>query len=157
MPRTPGRRPMTFTSFEQIMPDVDSLIERNHTTIGHWTLAQICRHLAGAFQMSTREIPFKAPWLLRKTLAPIFLRQLLRTGQMREGLKLPPAALPQPGLDARFEAETLRAAIHAYTAYTGPMSSHPFFDAIDRPTWDQIHLTHSAHHLSFARPNDSAP
>ena len=51
---------------------------------------------------------------------------------MPEGLKLPEVVLPKPGLDARAEAEALRAALRLFAAHTGPMADHPFFGA-DRP------------------------
>lgn len=156
MPTTAARRPLRFTTLDEVMPEVDRLVERGHSTVGKWTLAQICSHLAGALTASTREIPFQAPWVLRKTIAPFFLRRMLRTGRMPEGFKLPEAALPKPGLDARAEAETLRAALRGYADHTGPMASHPFFGAVGREGWDQIHLIHCAHHLSFALPAEAA-
>jgi hypothetical protein len=42
---TPGRRTLGYESFEEVMPDVERLLP-GHTTVGDWTLAQICRHLA---------------------------------------------------------------------------------------------------------------
>ena len=42
---TPGRRAIQFESLDEIMPEVDRLLE-GHTTVGNWSLAQICRHLA---------------------------------------------------------------------------------------------------------------
>ncbi len=155
MPTTAARRPLQFATLDEVMPEVDRLIERGHTTVGKWTLGQICNHLAGALTKSVEGIPFRAPWILRKTIAPFFLRRLLRTGRMPEGFRLPESALPKPGLDARAEAETLRAALRFYAAHTGPMASHPFFGAIGRETWDRIHLIHCAHHLSFSLPDRS--
>ena len=82
MPTTAARRALTFATLDQIMPDVDRLMERGHSTVGKWTLAQICHHLAVALDGSVQGIPLKAPWLLRMTIAPIILRQLLKTFQI---------------------------------------------------------------------------
>jgi hypothetical protein len=42
---TRGRRTLGYKSFEEVLPDVDRLLQ-GHTTVGEWTLAQICRRLA---------------------------------------------------------------------------------------------------------------
>jgi len=42
---TPGRRTLRYESLDEVMPDVERLLE-GHTTVGTWSLAQICRHLA---------------------------------------------------------------------------------------------------------------
>ena len=85
-------------------------------------------------------------------MGPHVLRKILRTGQIPEGIKLPESVLPRPGLDARAEAEGLRAALAYYAAATGPRADHPFFGRMSRSDWDRLHLIHTAHHLSFARP-----
>ena len=46
---TPGRRTLRYESFDEVMPDVERLHE-GHTTVGHWTLAQNCRHLAAVLR-----------------------------------------------------------------------------------------------------------
>ena len=147
------RRVLTFGTLDQVMPEVDRLLERGHTTVGNWSLGQICNHLAGAFRVSVEGTPFKAPWLLRKLVAPFFLRRMLKSGRMPEGVKLPESALPKPGLDARAEAEALRASIRHYAAHTGPVADHPFFGTVGRETWERIHLIHCAHHLGYVVPD----
>ena len=42
---TPGRRSLRYQSFGEVMSDVERLLE-GHDTVGNWSLAQICRHLA---------------------------------------------------------------------------------------------------------------
>jgi hypothetical protein len=150
---TTGRRPLRFDSLDEVMPDVDRLL-RGHRTLGRWSLGQICKHLTGGIVGSVEGFPGRAPWLLRMTLAPIIKRQILATGRMREGVKLPEKFLPRPGLDDRAEAEALRGALQLYAAHTGPMADHPFFGPLDRDTWTRIHRIHCAHHLSFALPDE---
>ena len=104
----PERRPLTFASLNEVMPDVDRLLN-GHTTVGKWSLGQICNHLSGAVIGSVEGFGGKAPWLIRKTIGPIIKRQILCAGRMREGMKLPEQFLPKPGLDPRAEAEALRA------------------------------------------------
>ena len=108
---TIGRRPLHFDTLVEVMPDVDQLL-RGHTTLGRWSLGQICNHLTGALIGSVEGYSVRAPWLLRMTVAPLMKRKLLESGRMREGIKLPEKVLPRPGLDARIEAEGLRGALH---------------------------------------------
>jgi hypothetical protein len=149
---TNGRRPIQFTSLAEVMPEVDRLLP-GHTTLGRWTLGQICNHLSRAIIGSVEGFSIRAPWLARKTLGPIVKRQILGTGRMREGIKLPESVLPRPGLDARAEAEALRAALHRYATHPGPMADHPLFESLGRDEWTRLHCIHCAHHLSFVQPS----
>ena len=45
----PGRRTLRYESFDEVMPDVERLLD-GHTTVGNWTLAQICHHLAAVLR-----------------------------------------------------------------------------------------------------------
>jgi len=148
---TPGRRALQFQGLDQVMPDVDRLFD-GHETVGKWSLAQICSHLSAAVIGSVDGYGMKAPWLVRKLVGPVIWRRTMSSGRIAEGFKIPEAALPKPGLDARAEAEALRAALRSYASHTGPMAVHPFFGALTRGQWDQLHRIHIAHHLSFARP-----
>jgi hypothetical protein len=145
------RRTLTFARLDQVMPDVDRLFE-GHKTVGQWSLGMICNHLGTALQSSVEGFPGRAPWLVRKTIAPFVKRKILRTGQMTEGIKVPEAFLPKPGLDARAEAEALLVALRFYAARTGPLAEHPFFGRISRDEWTRLHCIHCAHHLSFVHP-----
>lgn len=100
--------------------------------------------------------PGKAPWLVRKLVAPMIWRNVLKTGEMPEGAKVPEVYLPKPGLDDQSEIEALRAALARYAAFSGTLSDHPFFDRLSREQWTQIHCIHCAHHLSFALPGGKA-
>jgi hypothetical protein len=151
MPMT-ARRPLRFSTLDEVMPEVERLL-RGHTTVGRWSLGQICNHLTSTIVGSIDGFPVHAPWLVRKTIGAVVKRRLLATGQMREGVKLPEKFHPQPGLDDRAEAEALRAAIHLYSAHTGDMAFHPMFGVLGRDEWTRLHCIHCAHHLSFARPS----
>lgn len=148
---TAERRPLHFAGLAEVMPEVDRLLA-GHTTVGRWSLGQICNHLSQALIGSIDGFPEKAPWMLRKTIGPIAKHQVLTSGRMPEGVSLPEKYLPRPGLDARAEAEALRGALHLYSAHTGPMADHPLFGPLDRGQWTRLHCIHCAHHLSFAHP-----
>jgi hypothetical protein len=146
-----ARRALSFDSLDQVMPEVDRLLQ-GHETVGRWSLGQICNHLSKTLIWSVEGFPGRAPWLLRKLVAPRVLRKVLKEGKLPEGAKVPDWVLPRPGLDDRAEAEALRAAIRLYTGHTGPLEPHPFFERLDRAQADRLNCIHCAHHLSFARP-----
>jgi hypothetical protein len=146
------RRALTFDRLDQVMPELDRLLE-GHRTAGRWSLVLICNHLLTAVQGSVTGFPVSAPWLVRTTIAPFVKRKIVRTCRMAEGVKLPEAYLPRAGLDARAEAEDLRAALHLYAAHTGPLAEHPFFGRLSRDEWTRLHCIHCAHHLSFVHPD----
>ncbi len=148
----PGRRPLSFASLDEIMPDVERLLA-GHSTVGKWSLGQICNHLAGTIRCSIEGFNARAPWIIRKTLGACVRPIVFRTGTMREGIKVPEAFLPRPGLDARAEAEALRATIALFQRSAGPFVEHPFFGKLSDDEWRKLHCIHSAHHLSFAIPS----
>jgi hypothetical protein len=145
------RRPLSFDTLDRVMPDVDRLLA-GHRTVGQWTLGQICNHLASGLIGSVEGFAGQAPWLLRMTLGRVVRRQVLGSGRMAAGLKLPERFQPRPGLDARAEAEALRAALHLYSASLEAPVPHPFFGSMTRDEWTRFHCIHCAHHLSFVLP-----
>jgi hypothetical protein len=146
-----ARRPLTFTSFDEVLPDVDQLL-RGHTTVGNWSLGQICSHLAQGFRFTMDGFPreVRAPWNIRKTVLPLLLRYILRTGRFPRGIWTPAKYRPAPGVDARVEAESLRAALQRFAAHSGPLAEHPLDGTVSRVVWERFHRIHCAHHLGFA-------
>src|SRR4051794_9239479 len=104
-----ARRTLTFTSLDDVMPDVDRLLE-GHTMVGRWSLAQICNHLTRSLRCTAEGFPERAPWLVRKTIGQLILGRILATGRFPAGIRLPKRYQPQTGGDARVEAEALRSA-----------------------------------------------
>lgn len=150
------RRALTFATLDRVMPDVDRLLE-GHETLGQWSLAQMCNHLSTALLMSVEGFPGRAPWIVRTTIGGFARRRILKTGRMATGIRLPVEFQPKPGLDARAEAETLRASLMYYAAHQGPPVVHPLLGKMTRGEWDRLHAIHCAHHLSFARPIEPGP
>jgi hypothetical protein len=148
---TVARRSLTFASLEEVMPDVERLL-LGHTTVGKWSLGQICGHLCRSIHFTIDGFPVRAPWLIRKTVGPLLLRRILRTGRFFEGMKAPAEYQPGPVADARAEAEALRAALRRFAAHTGPLVEHPLAGKVPRAVWERFHCIHCAHHLGFAVP-----
>jgi hypothetical protein len=148
---TPGRRTLRFDRLDDIMADVDRLLE-GHATVGRWSLAQICRHLATVMRRVV-ELPASTPHDASRWLGEEQKRQFFETGLAPEGI---PTSAPVPAeeaLDEREEAEGLRRAIAAYRAAPGPVVPHVLFGFLTRQEWDRFHCIHAAHHLSFAVPS----
>lgn len=150
---TPGRRDLQFQSFDQIMPDVDRLL-LGHTTVGAWSLAQICRHLATVLRRVV-DLPADTPLDPTQVVGPEFKRQVLESGRLPEGVPAPPVILPTDAGDPRDEAEGLRRAIAYFLASPGPVAPHRLFGPLTRDEWHLLQRIHCAHHLSFARPEPS--
>jgi Protein of unknown function (DUF1569) len=146
-----GRRTLAFANLTEVMPEVDRLLA-GHRTVGQWSLGQICNHLSTGIIGSVDGFPVRLPWVVRKLIGPLIVRRILKEGRMREGVKLPEKFVPRPGLDARAEAETLRAAIRLFGTHTGPHADHPLTGPLPHETWERLHCIHCAHHLGFASP-----
>jgi hypothetical protein len=146
-----ARRPLTFSSLDEVMPEVDRLLA-GHATVGKWTLGQICNHLSLNVRSSVEGFGASAPWIIRATVGPVIKKIIFRTGQIKEGIETPEDLVPKPDLDSRAEAETLRASIAYYLTHPTPRVTHPFFGRLTPKEWDRLHCIHCAHHLSFALP-----
>ena len=153
---TPGRRSLRFHSFDEIVPDVERLVD-GHSTVGNWSLAQICRHLADVLRLSV-DLPAGAISIdpARAGELADAKRQAFEDGMIPEGMAGPPSLTPPDGpLDLVAEERGLREAIVHYAASPGPAIDHPFFGPLTKEEWDQAHLIHCSHHLSFAVPDES--
>jgi hypothetical protein len=145
------RRVLTFTSLGQVGPDVARLLE-GHTTVGRWSLAQICNHLELAIRLSMDGVPVKGPWWMRRLLGPVALRFSLGLGWIPEGVRVPEIYLPPEKLDAHAEFRALEKAIERLETFAGQCDEHPLLGRLSLAAWKRFHCVHCAHHLSFAIP-----
>ena len=148
---TPGRRALSFNNLDEVMPDVERLLQ-GHTTVGTWTLAQICLHLATVMRRVV-DLPASTPQDPSRWVSEEQKRRVLESGVLPEGLPGPPGVLPAETLGEREEAEGLRHAIAHYKASSGPVIPHRFFGPLSKQEWDRLQLVHVAHHLSFVIPS----
>jgi hypothetical protein len=147
---TPGRRALRFESLDDVMPDVERLLE-GHTTVGNWTLAQICRHLATVARRVV-DLPASTPVDASQWVGEEKKREVFASGLLPEGIPGPPEIMPGEGLDAHEEAEGLRRALDHFRASPGPVIPHRVFGPLSRDEWHRLQCIHCAHHLSFAVP-----
>ena len=147
----PERRTLQFDNFDEIMPEVERLVA-GHRTVGSWSLAQICHHLAKVMRRVV-DMPASTPHDATMEVGEEKKRQVLESGKLPEGLPAPPQLVPPEGLDEREEVEGLRQAIAHYKASKGPVVPHRLFGPLSKQEWDRLQCIHCAHHLSFAVPN----
>jgi hypothetical protein len=148
---TAGRRSLRYSTLDEIMPDVEHLLE-GHSTVGNWSLAQICQHLATVIRRVV-DMPASTPVDSSLWVGDEKKRQVFESGMLPEGIQGPPQVLPTENRGERDEADALRDAIAHYKASpTGPVIPHRFFGPLGKDEWEKLTLIHCAHHLSFANP-----
>ncbi len=153
MPTTTGRRSLTFSTLDQVMPEVDRLMDQDYTTVGRWTLGQTCYHLSKGLAAAVEPPPIKVPWILRAIVGPYLVKGiLLKSGKMPEGSKGPAYANPPAEVDDRAEVEALRATLRLFAAHDEPFAPHPLLGPLTRAEYERLHGIHCAHHLSFLTP-----
>jgi len=144
------RRVVRFKRIDEILPDVRDLI-RGHRTVGRWSLARICRHLADTFDGSIDGFDLSVHRFKRRWLHRWLWRYTLRFGIPTNYTVN--ARLTPPDDAALGESVTrLERAIERYCAYDGVLQPHPLFNQLSREEWERMHCLHAAHHLSFALP-----
>ncbi|WP_165222316.1 DUF1569 domain-containing protein [Aquisphaera insulae] len=150
---TPGRRTLNFTSLDEIMPEVERL-QKGCTTVGAWSLGQICQHLATVARRVVDHPAVATPdtslWVSPEQKASVF-----RSRQIPEGLPAPSEVLPGAEVDTPHAVESLRSAIAHFQASDGPKIPHRFFGYLTRDEWVQLQCIHCAHHLSFLIPDET--
>jgi len=150
------RRALSFQTLDQVMPEVDRLLD-GHATVGRWSLGQICNHLASMLVCSVEGFPVAAPWLVRATAGALKRKRSLGTGVHVEGMRHPEGTSPKENLEARAEAEALRATLGYYASHQAPLAPHALLGPMSRAEWDRYHAIHCAHHLSFVLPKPESP
>ncbi|MDX2037551.1 MAG: DUF1569 domain-containing protein [Isosphaeraceae bacterium] len=149
---TPGRRELQFRTLDEIMPEVDRLMASGYTTLGRWDLARTCNHLSSSMVWAMEGFPVQIPWIVRMTIGKLIKKQILSSGKMKEGVKIPESMTPQPDLDDRAEAEALRAAIRLFQDNPTKRAPSPIFGVMTNEENDLLQRIHAAHHLSFLIP-----
>ncbi len=147
-----GRRRVSFETLSQILPEVERL--RNvHHTVGHWSFAQICKHLADSVHGSIDGFDLRRHRIKRFLFAKVMLRYAFRYG-IPPGYTVDPHLTPPELIDIGVAIEELRQALERYQRHRGPLAAHPLFGKMPRDLWDRIHRIHCAHHLGFVIPTD---
>ena len=81
---TSGRRTLRFNSLDEVMPDVERLLE-GHSTVGNWSLAQICRHVSTVMRRVV-DLPASTPVDPSQWAPEERKREVFESGMIPEGL-----------------------------------------------------------------------
>jgi hypothetical protein len=148
------RRLLSFASLDEIMPEVTRLLQ-GHKTAGQWSLAQICNHLAMAFNSVAGGVPVgqeaTSPDDERERHAGI-RQSFLALDRFPDGRISPPRLVPGEGLDSYQEAASLADAVARFIAAEGRFPAHPRIGPLTKDEWVRFHCLHTAHHLGFVVP-----
>jgi hypothetical protein len=149
----PKRRELWFASLDELMPEVEKLLA-GHVCVGHWSLGQICNHLATAFNYPIDAGLHSAPSNVPEDPRFQLVRQrFFRANRFPDGRTAPVSELvPREGLDDRFEADALRVALARFQVATGSFAPHPALGSMTKEEWAGFHCLHAAHHLGFVVP-----
>jgi hypothetical protein len=142
------RRKVQFDSFRSMFADIDRLHRDGYQRAGNWDLGTICCHLADAIERSMDGFLTRAPLLLR-IVSPLILPMVLKLRRIPSGVNVAKFALPSGEQNATEQIARLRQVVARYVAFKEPLQPHPMFGRISRSQFDQVHLIHAAHHLSF--------
>jgi hypothetical protein len=144
-----GRRKVSYASLQEVLADAECLNRGNIKCLGNWSAGQTFLHLARAMNVSIDGTDAKFPLWLR-VMARLMKKKLL-AGPMPPGFQLPAGAALKfvPGPTSTEEGlAALREAI-ARQERESSRAASPVFGKITRDEWNQIHLKHSALHMSF--------
>ncbi|MCC5828542.1 MAG: DUF1569 domain-containing protein [Phycisphaeraceae bacterium] len=144
---------LRFDDFDAMIRHLEQLRDRGYEAAGNWSLGGIARHLRLFMTESMDGFGAKLPWFLYpiRLLSKSILRRTLADRTIKPGSPTMEHWIPPEGLDDRVEVDALIATIRRYRAHDAPLHASPLFGRLDRETWDQVHLIHGAHHLSFLR------
>lgn len=121
----------------------------NHRTLGHWSLGQICAHLANSFHGAIDGFDLSRH-RLKRTLFRRWLRWYTFRWGIPENYLVDPNLAPPSEVKVQEGLEALSTAIARYQNHAEPLQAHPLFGRMPRAVWDRMHCVHCAHHLSFA-------
>ncbi|MBX7166694.1 MAG: DUF1569 domain-containing protein [Pirellulales bacterium] len=152
------RRALKFATLDEAVRDAEHLLACGYDRAGNWDLNQCCRHLAAVMLYPLDGFPaFAFPlnvmaWLLSKTWAPRFLRQVLERGEWPAGGATDKRTVQPSGGNDRDGVAQLKAAVARLEGHEGPLHPSPLFGPLDKATLVRLHCIHTAHHLSFLVP-----
>jgi hypothetical protein len=155
---TVQRRQLRFGTLDEAVRDAENLLAKGYDRAGNWDLAQCCHHLAAVMTYPLDGFP-RTPfplnvvaWLLRRTVAPGWVKRVLESGVWPTGTPTDKRTVPAPGGNDAEAVAGLKRAVERLLGHAGPLRPSPLFGMLDKETLVKLHRIHTAHHLSFLAP-----
>ncbi len=146
------RRSLSLDNLSQVVAEVE-LLRDSHRTVGRWSLAQICKHLADSINGSIDGFDLRRHRFKRFFFAKRMLRYTFRYG-IPAGYTVDPNLTPPNNIDLDEAIDQLARAIDRYEQHRGRLEAHPLFGKLPRDMWNRLQCFHCAHHLRFVIPVD---
>ena len=152
------RREISFSNWEEVISDIETLARSDHETTGSHSFGNIVQHLATTNEMIVGNIsPPKLPWFMR--MAMPFLKNGILNKPVEPGFSLPNKSMQeffwsQTEVDLKEAIENFRTSVEAYKA-KGPLPVHPVFGKASKEQIDKVTLSHASMHLSFVHPSEA--
>jgi Protein of unknown function (DUF1569) len=152
---TYARRTLVFDHLSEVIGEVQRLCA-GHCTIGQWSLAQTCHHLALSVAGSIDGFGVRHHRVMRWLFGRMALRKVFSLGVIDPGFTITEDLNPPPDVPLADAVDRLEREIDRYERFTGIPHFHPFFGHLTRDEWDRLHCIHCAHHLSLMMPIPTA-
>jgi hypothetical protein len=144
------RRELAFSTYGDVVADIERLERFGYRQLGQWNLGRICRHLSYYLRGSLDGFDFKLPWPVRMLIGRPLLKRVLNKGRMPASSRTIPASIPEPDTDqSQAVAEVKELLGRIENAAAGDFHRSPLFDRLTIDQWRTLHLMHAAHHLGF--------
>ena len=162
MNKTDRRRPLEFSSLDEVVNDINALLENGYESVGKWDLAQCCGHLNEwmRFPMDGYPKPNLVVGLIlgfvkmmrgKSMLAGILQKKTFPEG----GPTMPDTVFNAGSRDDGQVVSEFAGTIDRLKNYQGKIQPSPLFGEMDRDTMIKLQLVHCAHHLSFLLPRNA--
>ena len=157
----PARRELAFGTLDAAVADARHLLVAGYGRAGHWSLGQVCGHVAAFVRMPIdgilpTRLSLRLPaFLVRNTVGPHYKRKMLDTGTIPAGRPaIRETVMPETmdDVDGLKEMETQFARLKTFT---GISHGSPLLGPVTNDELNQLTLIHAAHHLGFLVPNDA--
>ena len=157
----PARRELSFGTLDAAVADARHLLVAGYGRAGHWSLGQVCGHVAAFVRAPIDGVPplrlsLRIPaFLVRNTVGPHYKRKMLASGTIPAGRPaIRETVMPDTtgDLDGLKELEAQFARLKTFT---GVPHASPLLGPVTNGELHQLTLIHAAHHLGFLVPNDA--
>lgn len=146
------QRDLDFSSYADVIREMESLGRKGYRKGGSWSLGQICAHLSFYYRGSLEGFTVKLPWLLRVTLGRMMLKSALAGKKRKPGGPTAPPSVFESTIDDKKALADAVELLHRLEKNTAQLFPSALYGSLTNEQWKILHLGHSAHHLGFLHP-----